>query len=282
MALRYLKKHDLKFFVFFWLNSSAGPSNTQIPSCDQTHLQRLVAPPLNGTVADLKGVMGDSERNGISARPANSRKRVRKTANPELACRGGSSSTTNGLGGELEMRQGPHKDHCYSLQPTGSQGNIVERPHAKRKAPEREELAADKSELQGTLWAQQWQRWADSMLELTNVLCVWHVWDISVSNMTVDFQEITSVRGQPSRSITGEAVMAVSSVVTIFGTLLLRNLKKKNTTKLTFRLNTIPFLNLGEVSLLVFPNMLKCKIIMWLISCDNFADKLVEQAGACS
>lgn len=104
--------------------------------------------------------MGDSEKNGICARPANSRKRVRKTADAKIACRGGSSSTTNGLNGELEMRQGLHKDHCYSLQPTGSQINIEEEewPPAKRKASECDRLAADKADLQGTLWAQKWQR----------------------------------------------------------------------------------------------------------------------------
>lgn len=113
---------------------------------------------MNGNVPDLKAVMGDSEKNGFCARPVNSRKRVRKTADGATACRGSSSSATNGLNGELEKRRGPHKDHCYSLQPTGSQAKIEEWPRAKRKAPEFEEHAADKAELQGTLWAQKWQR----------------------------------------------------------------------------------------------------------------------------
>lgn len=95
--------------------------------------------------------MGDCEKNGLCARPAKSRKRFRKAAEAETACRGSSSS-------ELEMRQGPHEDHCYSLQPPGSQTNIEEWPQAKRKVPECNKLAAERTELQGTLWAQKWQR----------------------------------------------------------------------------------------------------------------------------
>lgn len=159
MELRHLKK-TLFECIFCWLNSSAGSSSTHNPSCDHTHphLQRLVSPPLNGNVPHVKGVMGDSEKNGFCVRPFNSRKRVRKTADVEPADRGSSSSATNGLNGELEMRQGPHKDHCYSLQPTGSQTNVEEWPHAKRKATECDKLVADKAKLQGTLWAQKWQR----------------------------------------------------------------------------------------------------------------------------
>lgn len=162
MEPRCLKKLYLNWITLCWLNSSAGPSSTHNPSCDHTHLQTLAPPPLNGNVPDMKEVMGDSETNSLCARPVNSRKRVKKTTDAETACRGSSSTTTNGLSGELEMRQGPHKDHCYSLQPTSSQTNIEEGPHAKRMATECDELAADKAELQGTLWAQKWPRWADA------------------------------------------------------------------------------------------------------------------------
>lgn len=144
--------------MLFSLNSNAGPSSNCDPRYDQTHLQRLFAPPKNGTTPDLKGVMGDGEKNGLYARPTNSRKRVRKVADAETACMGSSSSATNGPNDELEMRQGPHEDHCYSLQPPGSQNNIEEWPQAKRKAPECDKLAAERVELQGTLWAQKWQR----------------------------------------------------------------------------------------------------------------------------
>lgn len=214
-----------KFVSFFlWLNSSAGPSSNHDQSCNHTQLQRLVAPTLNGNVPDLKGLMGDScEKKGSCARPATSRKRVRNAADVETAHKGSSSSATNGLNGELEIRQGTHEDHCYSLQPTGSQTNIEEWPHAKRKAPKCVELAADRAQLQVPPCAQKWQRWEDFGLEFTNILCVWPSWDISVSQkLTVDFQEIPSVRGLPSHSLTGEAAMAVGSLVTNFWTLLLK------------------------------------------------------------
>lgn len=101
---------------------------------------------------------GDGGKNGLCARPANNRKRVRKAPDAETACRGSSSSASNGLNGELEMRQGPHKDHCYSLQPPDSQTNIEEWQQAKRKVPDCDGHAAERAELQGTLWAQKWQR----------------------------------------------------------------------------------------------------------------------------
>lgn len=104
--------------------------------------------------------MGDGgEKSVLCARQANSRKRVSNTADVVTAWKGRSSSATNGLNGELEIRQASHKDHCYSLQPTGSQtNNIEECPPAKRKAPECDELAADRAQRQVPLGSQKWQR----------------------------------------------------------------------------------------------------------------------------
>lgn len=187
MELGYLKEHYLNVMLFFWLNSNAGTSSTCDPRYNQTYLQRLVAPPLSGNAPDQKGMKGDGGKNGLCARPANSRKRVRKAPDAETACRGSSSSATNGLNGELEMRQGPHEDHCYSLQPPDSQTNIEECPQAKRKAPDCDEHAAERAELHGTLWAQKWQRWADRgrfrVRIHKSISRSWPIWDISVSQI---------------------------------------------------------------------------------------------------
>lgn len=125
--------------------------------CDPTDLQGVAAPTLNGNVAHLKPMVVDGKKNGPCARPTNSRKRLRKSADAEAACRGGgrTSSATEGLIGKLEMR---HEDHCYSLQPPGSQASVEEWPCGKRKAAECDEPAAKRAKLQGTLWAQKWQR----------------------------------------------------------------------------------------------------------------------------
>lgn len=102
-------------------------------------------------------MIGDGEKNDFSERLANDRKRARKAGDAEAACRS-SSSSTNGLNVQIEMRHGPPEDHCYSLQLPSVQANKGAGEDAKRKATDYDNILSDRGEAQGKFRGQKKQR----------------------------------------------------------------------------------------------------------------------------
>lgn len=100
--------------------------------------------------------MSDGEKNNISERLANDRKRARKAGDAEATCRSNSSST-NALSVQTEMRHGPPEDHCYSLQLPSTQAKGAGED-AKRKATDYDDIALDRGEAQGKFRGQKKQR----------------------------------------------------------------------------------------------------------------------------